>query len=88
MDYNLETILVALVAHRLFDGGTESSVTAFANDLFARFDDRIRQRAGTLNLSLSPDDRTVIAAIASLLGGAADDAAQDALSTFVKLFAN
>jgi hypothetical protein len=46
MDYDLDIILIALVAHRQFEGGSEDSVTAYANDLFDRYNKTYRQGRG------------------------------------------
>ena len=88
MDYNLQIILVALVAHRRFEGGGETEVTRFATDLFERFDARIQATANAAGKTFSPDERSVIAAIAALVGGTAQQAAEDAVATFIDLFAS
>ena len=82
MDYNLEVILVALVAHRRFGGGGEERVTNFATDLFDRFDARIRAAATAAGKTLDPNQRSVVAAVAALVGGTAEDAARDAVATY------
>ena len=89
MDYNLDTVLVALVFHREAEGGSQSSVTAFANSLFNRFDAHIRQGATNAGLTLTADQRTSIAAMAQMLpGSSARQRALDAVATFVSLLAS
>jgi hypothetical protein len=88
MDYDLELVLVPLVAHRRFEGGTETNVTRFANDLFDRFDIRIVAAAAKAGKTLDARQRTVVASIAAFIGGTAEDAAQDAVTTYIDLFAN
>ena len=88
MDYDLEIILIALVAHRRFEGGGEDRVTDFATDLFNRFDTRIRAAASAAGKTLDQNQRSVVAAIAALVGGTAEDAAREAVATFIDLFAS
>jgi hypothetical protein len=90
MDYNLDVTLVGLVAHRRFDGGSESSVAGYASRLFDRYDTRIRNAAAatSLNRELTARERSIVACIAAMIGGTADDAARRAVATFVDLFAS
>lgn len=90
MDYELDIILLGLVAHRRFDGGSESSVSAYANRLFARYDARIQQAAQSTSLGrpLTAHERSLVACIAGMIGGTADDAARRAVATYIDLFAN
>lgn len=89
MDYDLDIILIALVAHRRFDGGTETSNSAYANDLFNRYDRHIVKAAGDAAIELDARQRSIVAAIAALTPGTtARDQAMDALATYVELFAS
>ena len=86
MDYNLDIVAVALVFHREVDGGSESSVTAFATSLFNRFDAHIRQAATGAGLTFTADQRTAIAAMALMIPGTSPkQRARDAVATFVSL---
>jgi hypothetical protein len=88
MDYDLEIVLIALVAHRRFEGGDEDRVARYATDLFSRFDSHIRAAGTAAGRTLSVKERTVIAAIASMIGGTAQDAAGKAVASYVDLFAS
>lgn len=90
MDYNLEIMLVALVAHRAHDGGGEESVTRYAADVFDRFDRHILTAVSDAGVDdLTPDQRTVIAALATFAPGTTpEDCALAALTTYVELFAH
>lgn len=89
MDYKLEIILIALIAHRQIDGGQEESVTVYANDLFGRFDKHIRDAAEAANLDADETVRSILAAIATLVpGGTPKECAREAVATYVDLFGN
>ena len=86
MDYDLDIILIALVAHRRFEGGSEDSVTAYANDLFDRYNRHIVKAAGDAGLDFDARQRSVVAAIAAFTPGAtAKDQALDAVATYIDL---
>ena len=86
MDYDLDIILIALVAHRQFEGGSEDSVTAYANDLFDRYNKHIVKAAGDAGLDFDARERSVVATIAAFMPGAtAKDQALDAIATYVDL---
>jgi UPF0716 family protein affecting phage T7 exclusion len=86
MDYNLDIVLIALVFHREVEGGGSSSVSAFATSLFNRFDNHIRQGAASAGITLTADQRTVIAAIALMVPGTTSkERALEALATFMAL---
>jgi hypothetical protein len=87
MDYNLEIFFIALVNHRVNDGGSQDSVGDFAADAFARFDQHIREAATNANVSLTVDQRTVVAAVATIVpGGNPRARAVEAFATFRELF--
>ncbi|HEY3045505.1 MAG TPA: hypothetical protein VGJ39_15855 [Vicinamibacterales bacterium] len=90
MDYNLDMMLIALVAHREFDGGGESSVTDYATDLFNRYNAHIVKAANDAGLTpLDADQRSVIAAIAPMVPGTtAKDRAKEAVANYVMLLAS
>ena len=86
MDYDLDIILIALFAHRHFEGGTDDSVTAYANDLFDRYNKHIVKAAGDAGLDLDEKQRSVVAAIAAFAPGTtAKDQALEAIATYVEL---
>jgi hypothetical protein len=86
MDYDLDIILIALVAHRQFEGGSEKSVTAYANDLFDRYNKHIVKAASGAGLDLDAKQRSVVAAIAAMMPGTtAKDQALDAVAIYVDL---
>jgi hypothetical protein len=87
MDYNLEIILIALVAHQRFEGGGDTHVSTYAADLFNRFDAHLRAAATAAGITLTADQRSVVASIAAMVGGTAEDAAREAVATYVDLFA-
>lgn len=87
MDYDLDIILIALVAHLQFEGGTEDSISAYANDLFDRYNKHIVKAAGDAAIDLDERQRSVVAAIAALTPGAtARDQAMDAVAAYIELF--
>ena len=87
MDYDLDIILIALVAHRVFDGGTEEKVTDYADELFERYDDHIVKAAGNAGFDLDARKRSIVASIASMIPDAtAKQAAMDAVATYIQLF--
>jgi len=90
MDYDQKIMLIALVAHRRIEGGTTTKVSEFAQDLFERFDEPIRDAAAKIDLDV--DDamvRSVIAALARLEPGTtADECAVSAVAIYKRLFAN
>ena len=86
MDYDLDVVLIALVGHRRFQGGTEHRVTAYANDLFDRYNKHIVKAAAGAGLALDEKQRSVVAAIAAFTPGTtAKDQALDAIATYVDL---
>jgi len=86
MDYNPQTLLIALVAHNEIEGGGNSNLTNFAQALFDRFNDLIVENSHDAGLSFDAEQRTVIASVALLFGGNDQDAAQEAVATYVDLF--
>jgi hypothetical protein len=88
MDYEPDILLIALVAHRRFAGSSETNLTRFMTDQFNRFDAHIRAVAAEAKRDVTPHDRSVIAAMAALMGGTGADAARDAFAAYVRLFAN
>jgi len=89
VDYNLDTVLVALVFHREVEGSSQNSVTAFANSLFNRFDAHIRQGAAGAGLTVTADQRTAIAAMALMRPGTSPkQRALDAVATYISLLAS
>lgn len=88
MDYDLEIVLIALVAHRRFEGGGESRVTNYATDLFTRFDSHIQKASGKANVPLDAKQRSVVASIAAMIGGTPQGAAEKAVASYVNLFAS
>jgi hypothetical protein len=89
MDYNLQIMLIALVAHRQFEGGHEDNVTDYATDLFNRFDAHIVKAADDAGITLDTDQRSVVASIAAMVPGVtAEDSAMEAVATYVLLFGN
>jgi hypothetical protein len=91
MDYDPEIVLLALVAQRRFGGSTESSLGTFTNNVFDRFNTLIESGAAALNpplnAPLTPKDRTVIAGLATLFGGVPQDAVNQAILSYRRLFA-
>ena len=86
MDYDLDIILIALATHRHFDGGTEHSVAAYANDLFNRYNKHIVKAGGDAGFNFDAKERSVIAAIAAFTPGTtAKEQALDAVATYVDL---
>jgi hypothetical protein len=84
VDYNLDIVLAALVFHREIQGGSTSSVTTFANSLFNRFDAHIRQGAVDAGITLTADQRTVVATVALMLPGTTSkERAREALATYI-----
>jgi hypothetical protein len=88
MDYDLEIILLALVAHQRFEGSNEDRVSRYANQLFKRFDTHIQAAAAAAGLAFDARQRSVIASIAAMVGGTARDAAEEAVASYVNLFAS
>jgi hypothetical protein len=88
MDYDLEIVLIALVAHRRFEGGGESRVSRYATDLFARFDSHIQTAGTAAGRALSAKERSVIASIAAMVGGTPQGAAEKAVASYVNLFSS
>ena len=85
---NPRLLLVALVAHRRFSGSAETNLNRFMTDQHDRFDRHIQTAAFEARMTLSVRDRSVIAAIAALMGGTGADAAREAFSAYVRLIAN
>lgn len=89
MDYDLDIILIGLVAHQNFEGGTEDSVAAYANDLFNRFNTHIVKAAASAGLDFDARDRSIIACIAAMTPGTTPkESALDAVATYVHLLGN
>jgi hypothetical protein len=87
MDYDLDIILIALVAHQVFDGGTEDKVTDYAAELFDRYNAHIVKAAGDAGFDLNARKRSVVASIAAMIPATtAKEAAMDAVATFIQLF--
>jgi|KBSMisStaDraftv2_1062788.scaffolds.fasta_scaffold3109980_1 hypothetical protein len=86
MDYDLDIMLIALVAHREFDGGSENSVTDYATTLFNRYDGHIIKAAAAAGVPLDATKRSAIAAIATMVPGTtAKDSALEAVAVYVSL---
>jgi hypothetical protein len=86
MDYGLDVIVIGLVAHQNFEGGTEDSVFTYANDLFNRFNTHIVKAAASAGLDFDARDRSIIACIAAMTPGTtAKESAMDAVATYVQL---
>jgi hypothetical protein len=87
MDYDLDIMLIALFAHRRFDGGTEDSVANYATDLFNRYNSHIVKGAHDAGIALDARERSVVASIAAMTPGAtAKDSALDAIASYIELF--
>ena len=87
MDYDLEIMVIPLVAHQVIAGGGGSSLTQYATDQFNRFDHHIRNAAADAGLTFNARQRTIIAALATLeTGGTARDCAENAIAAYVSLF--
>ena len=86
MDYDLDVILIGLVAHQNFEGGTEDSVVAYANDLFNRFNTHIVKAAARAGLDFDARERGIIACIAAMTPGTTPkESAMDAVATYIQL---
>lgn len=86
MDYDLDVILIGLVAHQNFEGGSDDSVAAYASDLFNRFNAQIVKAATSAGLVFNPHERSIIACIAAMTPGTtAKQSAMDAVATYVHL---
>lgn len=88
MDYDPEIILIALVAHQRFEGSNEDRISKYATDLFKRFDKHIQAAGVAAGRTLDARQRSVIASIAAMVGGTARDAAEEAVASYVNLFAS
>jgi hypothetical protein len=88
MDYDLEIVLIALVAHRRFEGGDENRVSRYATDLFTRFNSHIMAAGTAAGRTLTVKERSVIASIAAMIGGTPQGAAEKAVASYVNLFAS
>jgi hypothetical protein len=87
MDYDLDIMLIALFAHREFDGGTEDSVAAYATDLFNRYNAHIVKAANDAGIELDARGRSVVASIAAMMPGTtAKESALDAVAGYIELF--
>jgi hypothetical protein len=86
MDYDLDVILIGLVGHQHFEGGTEDSVVTYANDLFSRFNTHIVKAAASAGLDFDAHERSIIACIAAMMPGTtAKESAMDAVAAYVDL---
>jgi len=86
MDYDLDVIVIGLVAHQNFEGGSEDSVAAYARDLFNRFNAHIVKAAGGAGLAFNARERSIIACIAAMTPGTtAKQSAMDAVASYVHL---
>jgi hypothetical protein len=87
MDYDLDIMLIALFAHRRFDGGTEDSVADYATDLFNRYNSHIVKGAKDAGIALDARQRSVVASMAAMAPGTtAKESALDAVAGYIELF--
>lgn len=84
MDYDLDVMYVAQYAFNKFQGGSSRNTHAFATDVFNRFNMHIQQALDRTGHLYTPAQRSVIAATATMTGGADDaDIAGRAVAAFV-----
>ena len=66
MDYDLDVMLVAQHAFNRFNGGRSTHLGQFAVETFDKYDRHIRDAVAPSGRILSPKERSVIAAMATM----------------------